>query len=422
MHRDQAALRAVEALNAECRCVSVELPALRAAVEERLRAIGLPADLAASHPNLFARVPLFLSQSHASYMAEVVRAVEAAAALPAYREAALAWAPEIARQDSGARGAFLGFDFHLSAAGPKLIEINTNAGGGFLAAMLGEAALGCCGTAGSIENARPKFEMRAIAMLLEEWRRAGRAGRPQALAIVDEAPASQYLYPEFLLARSVLRRAGFAAAIAAPEDLELRGGALYALGERVDLVYNRLTDFALEAPAHRALREAYLKGAAIVTPNPRAHALYADKRVLGLLGDAFWLLGAGLDPRLASLLGEAVPRTGVVQSGDGPGLWGRRRALFFKPYAGYGSRGAYRGDKLTRRVFGEILRGWYVAQALVPPAERADTTVGEPPLKYDLRNFAYGGEVQLVTARLWRGQTTNFRSEGGGFAPVLLLP
>jgi hypothetical protein len=29
--------------------------------------------------------------------------------------------------------------------------------------------------------------------------------------------------------------------------------------------------------------------------------------------------------------------------------------------------------------------------------------------------------VQLIAARLWRGQTTNFRSPGGGFAPVFVL-
>jgi hypothetical protein len=49
---------------------------------------------------------------------------------------------------------------------------------------------------------------------------------------------------------------------------------------RIDLVYNRLTDFALEAPANAALREAWLTDAALITPHPRAHALYADKRNL----------------------------------------------------------------------------------------------------------------------------------------------
>jgi len=92
-------------------------------------------------------------------------------------------------------------------------------------------------------------------------------------------------------------------------------------------------------------------------------------------------------------------------------LWARRRQLFFKPAVGYGSKAAYRGDKLTRRVFEEILAGDYVAQALVPPSSRQlqvdDVAVN---LKLDLRNYVYDGRVQLVAARLWQGQTTNFRT------------
>jgi hypothetical protein len=64
-------------------------------------------------------------------MAWVVDAVEAAAQLPGYREAALSWAPPIANLDHGPIGALMGYDFHVTASGPKLIEVNTNAGGAF---------------------------------------------------------------------------------------------------------------------------------------------------------------------------------------------------------------------------------------------------------------------------------------------------
>ena len=104
-------------------------------------------------------------------------------------------------------------------------------------------------------------------------------------------------------------------------------------------------------------------------------------------------------------------------------FWASRKQWFFKPAAGYGSKAAYRGDKLTKRVFAEISRGGYVAQALVTPSERRLLVDGaEQDLKLDLRNFVYQGKVQLVSARLYQGQTTNFRTPGGGFAAVFSVP
>ena len=60
-----------------------------------------------------------------------------------------------------------------------------------------------------------------------------------------------------------------------------------------------------------------------------------------------------------------------------------------------------------------------MAQALVAPSERHLRVADEDVLlKMDLRNYVYAGEVQLLASRLYQGQTTNFRTRGGGFAPV----
>jgi hypothetical protein len=61
-----------------------------------------------------------------------------------------------------------------------------------------------------------------------------------------------------------------------------------------------------------------------------------------------------------------------------------------------------------------------VAQELVPPSERR--TGPESSMKVDVRNYVYAGKVQLLAARLYQGQTTNMRTAGGGFAPVLSTP
>jgi hypothetical protein len=56
----------------------------------------------------------------------------------------------------------------------------------------------------------------------------------------------------------------------------------------------------------------------------------------------------------------------------------------------------------------------------VPPSGRTVIVDGRREvMKLDIRNYTYDGKVQLVAARLYQGQTTNFRTAGGGFAPVV---
>ena len=103
-------------------------------------------------------------------------------------------------------------------------------------------------------------------------------------------------------------------------------------------------------------------------------------------------------------------------------LWIDRKQWFFKPIRGYASKAAYRGDKLTRATFERILGLQYVAQRIVAPSQRHVSVQGAVvPLKLDIRCFVYDSEVQLVAARLYNGQTTNFRTIGGGFASVLTV-
>jgi hypothetical protein len=174
----------------------------------------------------------------------------------------------------------------------------------------------------------------------------------------------------------------------------------------------------LEQPESAALREAYVNQGVVLTPHPQAHALYADKRRLALFSDVTRLQALGVPEVTQRILLNHIPRTEVVDEADGDRLWAACRGLFLKPTAGFGSRAAYRGDKLTRRVWEEILAGHYVAQAIVPPGERLIEDDPARAMKFDLRAYAYSGDVQWVAARFYQGQTTNFRTPGGGFAPV----
>lgn len=435
---DLPVAQALTALNQACFCISLDPAALERALEAELGRPGLAALLHERCPYVFAAQPVFVAPTQVQRIVEVVRAIEAVVALPAYRDAVLADVPEIARRPApgaGPRGVFFGHDFHLTPEGQLgLIEVNTNAGGAMLNAVLARAQRACCPQIDPLvlptRSHTLRFEAAIVAMFRQEWAQFGRARgaeRPlHRIAIVDEAPQAQYLYPEFLLFQALLERQGLRVVIADPAALRWRDGRLWVDaagsaddGGPIDLVYSRLTDFYLEQPASAALRSAWAAQAVALTPHPQAHALYADKRRLAVFGDAAALRALGASAEVAERLTAHVPRTELVTPAAADRLWAARRQLFFKPVAGYGSRAAYRGDKLTRRVWAEILTGDYVAQALVLPSERGvDEHDPARRLKFDLRAYAYDGAVQWLAARLYQGQTTNFRTPGGGFAPV----
>src|SRR6266581_2155438 len=413
-----------ERFNADCRCTSLDRTRLRAELEHE--APGFYAEVMEPQANLFADSLVFVSRIHVAAMAAVVAAIDRIARLPEYRERVLAYAPSIARHRPESAGVFLGYDFHLAEDGPQLIEINTNAGGGMLNAVLARAQQACCDRSeallpGLLAGDTPEHLF--VEMFRAEWRAERGDATLQTIAIVDDAPAAQYLYPEFVLFRRLFERHGIRALICDAADLSLCHGRLWHGETAIDLVYNRLTDFSLDEPCHAPLREAWFSGGLVLTPHPHAHALFADKRNLALLGDDALLSAWGVDAATRTLLTRTIPRTEIVARESAEDFWARRRRLFFKPAGGFGSKAAYRGDKLTRRVFEEIIGGGYIAQALVPPSLRrlhVDGAAAE--LKLDLRNYAYRGAVQLVAARLWQGQTTNFRTPGGGFATVLTVP
>lgn len=410
-----------EALNRDCACISLDSAALRARLEHSVQHTDLYASMLAQQPHLFASVPVFLARSHIEAMLAIIAAVETAVHTPGYRAAALADAPAIAQRGFGPLGVFYGYDFHLGAEGPKLIEINTNAGGALLNAVLARAQKACCDELTDMlpsHTALDAVQEAFVAMFRREWS-LQRADRPlRSVAIVDDAPSTQYLYPEFLLFQDLLRRAGIETFIVAPEELRL-DGVLHVGDTTIDLVYNRLTDFYLEAETHALLRDAYQQGAVALTPHPSGHALYSDKRHLTWLSDGARLQTLGVPAAATEVLLRGVPHSVLVTEQNRAELWARRKALFFKTTRGYGGKAAYRGDKLTVATWAEMKSREYIAQELVKPSERTIEIGGQRvPLKVDLRVYVYDGQAQLFAARLYQGQTTNFRTPGGGFAPV----
>lgn len=415
---------AADRLNRGCFCRTLDDEALAEILDQQVGSPGFAMLLRSSRPTLFSCVPVFLPTETFEEMGRAVRAIEAASRAPGYRDAVLSWAPSTAQIDFGPVGAFMGYDFHLSADGPHLIEVNTNAGGAFLNEALARAQRACCTSFRlPVKPENPSaFSEKVAKMIAAEWRLQRGEGLPTTVAIIDDEPEQQYLYPEFQLARSLLEAKGLKAFVADPRQLERHAGRLAIRGEPIDLVYNRLVDFPLQEERHSVLRDAYLSGAVVVTPNPHVHAMLGDKRNLTLLSDPQRLEAWGVDPGDIATLGATVPTSMRVTPSNADDLWRDRGSLFFKPAGGYGSKAVYRGEKLTRRVWSEIVEGDYIAQTYVPPGRRIMKRAGGvTELKVDFRLYTYGGDVLLTAARLYQGQATNMRTPGGGFAPVLEL-
>jgi hypothetical protein len=407
--------------------VSLNSDTLKQALISELGSPDLTALVEERSPYLFSARPVFISEEQAARMAAVIRAVEAVVALPAYREHVLETAPEIARHDpGGAKGVFFGYDFHVAGDSVGVIEINTNAGGAMLNAVMARAHHACCldnQTMALATDQAGTLEKRIVSMFLDEWAIAKRERPLRTIAIVDKDPRQQYLYPEFVLFQKMFARNGLQAVIADPSELSIHDGKLTHGALEIDLVYNRLTDFMLDDPASAVLRTAYLTNAVVLTPHPQAHALYADKRNMTLFSNADCLTKLGASQEDRDVLLQHILPTEVIDPAQADRLWAHRRNLFFKPSAGYGSRAAYRGDKLTKRVWQDILAGGYVAQHIMAPGDRVSGSADAPgSLKFDIRCYAYQGQIQWIAARLYQGQTTNFRTAGGGFAPVYRLP
>ena len=418
-------------LNQSCACFSLDMDALHQSLHADSVLSAWWPHWQDTHAHLFAASGLFVSQTQLTAMQEAVKVLHEVMTSPAWRQHALAAEPALQR--AGPRGVFMGYDFHLTESGPKLIEINTNAGGAMLNLALTRAQRACCDAARDWMHTATdvtQLEQRWLDTFAQEWalQRPQEPfiplqGRVRTLAIVDEDPASQYLYPEFLLFQDMFRQARVDARVLAPQDLSWEGGQLQHAGERLDMVYLRLTDFDLSAPAHAALQQAWASGACVFTPNPQTHALHANKRHLVTLSDPQWAAQLGLPEAARAVLARVVPQTKLLTADNAEQLWAERKGYFFKPLSGYGSKAAYRGDKLTTKTWAQISTQAYVAQALIPPSQRV-VMVGDErkTLKADVRAYAYNGQVQLFAARLYDGQTTNFRSDGGGFAPVFVTP
>ncbi|MCR1795632.1 MULTISPECIES: circularly permuted ATPgrasp domain protein [Leptospira] len=374
----------------------------------------------------YSETPSFISASELEQMKNLLRVIRKAVRLTSVRSKFLKGNSELKRDENISGGVFMSMDFHLTSKGPKLIEINTNAGGAFLQWKLLQAQLRCCKAVDialpnetELERLKAKF----YSIFIEEWNTSGRSGIPNFIAIIDDDPSKQFLYLEFVFFKELFISQGIRCEILSPEQVELHDNHLFFENRQIDLVYNRLTDFHLSNPKYRDIKIAWESKAVVVTPSPLDYDLFANKENLSTFSDLDFLKGQGLDSEDIEVLASSVPKTLSLLDEKSDEIWNNRKNLFFKPKEGFGSRAVYYGGKLTKSKFQEILSGNYVMQDFIPPSIRTTNLSGkEEELKMDIRAYIYKDEILLLASRLYQGQTTNFRTPGGGFSPLYVLP
>lgn len=292
-------------------------------------------------------------------------------------------------------GAFmLGFDFHITPEGPKLIEINTNAGG--LATVF---------TFAEHELIARHIHILFVRALLKEFQLGSDYHSLHVpleyVAIVDDNVTSQKLYPEMLKFAALIEQGicsshpSMKAVVVSPEDLVLKEDGIYYQDHQIQFIYNRMTDFRLTHPSHAHIRQASLDGHVILSPHPAAYVRYADKR------------------NLTKLSHPLVPKTFLL-SEKPLEEWGKIKKNFvFKPPDGAASKGVYRGDKVSQTKLQQLPANTIVQEYCPPGISQTDHT------KFDVRVFSRAADILGLASRHFSGQVMEMSSALSGFKSAL---
>ncbi len=325
------------------------------------------------------------------------RAVEALQYQPKYLKGLASKLPETAKIQPKQPSILMGYDFHLTNNGPKLIEINNNAGG------LWEKDDGWIP-----QTEHPEMQSNLPSRLLQMFDTSW-----QSIAIMDEDIQHQYMLPEMEAYAALLRKDGRKVNLVSPEDLRLESDGLHVQGSKVDMIYNRHTDFYLESEPMQHIRQAYMGKQVALNPYPRSYALIGDKnRMVDWWRDGFLSF---LPQDKQNLIHAVVPKTHRLSEYDRNQAWAERKQWVFKPAAKHGGKGVLLGKSISRKRFDMLNPDSTVIQEFVPASQ---VNIHGKLLKFDVRLYMHGQQLVGMAGRAWSGQITNFREEGSGWTPI----
>jgi len=311
------------------------------------------------------------------------------------------WSP----QDS----VLMAYDFHIDSKGlPRLIEVNTNASG----FLVGNALY-------QFQNLNFKPALESLEQSFkEEWKsylslsNQAMSLKPQYVVLIDENPKEQKMFIEFLMYKDFFKSMGWNVDIIESSLLKLNkeGHLVTPKGDKIDYIYNRSTDFYFEKHPH--LLKAYKEGLCCISPHPREYFLLSNKRRL-----CFWFSEAHKWSQLRVIKKYLIPS--YVMDGHQDRVWQNRKQYIFKPLDGHGGKKVYRGDSLTRKKWEFLCQTPCLYQEYISPSNHLDLQGGK--WKLDFRAFVYRDKIQQLMARCYKGQITNFREPGSGWALVQVV-
>lgn len=300
----------------------------------------------------------------------------------------------------------MSYDFHMTEAGPKLIEINTNAGQSLYVEALYQFK-----NEDTTYLHRP-FEESLREAFINEARLAGLTN-PISAAITDDEVTKQFFYPEMLMFADRFESWGWNAYLCDANVLKWSSDSLRCGSNEINFVYNRLTDFYLER--HADLKSAFQSDKVCFSPNPFEYDLLANKSRLVEFSSKEYLASLIPDPKCLEACERVLPITRTTKDFTLEELWKNKKQYFFKPKTSFAGKGVYRGDGIQRKVLEDIYTKDYLVQEFLRPPE---VVIDNESFKYDVRFYVYQDEIQLASARVYKGQVTNFRSEGAGICTV----
>jgi glutathionylspermidine synthase len=280
-------------------------------------------------------------------------------------------------------------------------------------------------------------------LLVDALLDAGRAyglGEAPRVAVVDwrEVPTIR----EHHLVARCFRERGVQAEVVDPREFELRGDALYAGGQRIDLIYRRVILGELlarrEEPGPAAMLEAIARDLVCIV-NPFITRVPGSKAFMALLSHP---RNEHLFTRdQVRMLRAVVPWTRVLAPGAET-LFGdqgdllelariHRERLVIKPTYSYGGKGVTIGPEAAPGDWDAVIQkaasepGDWTVQRYVPIPEEPypvfSPEFGTTSLKVNLNPYLFGGKFAGAIVRLSRSSIINV-SAGGGVIPALTLP